>query len=129
MKFAGLVLLSLVFSSCRKHVDDYFTAEEKTQPIVLKELARNSERSSHYVLMNGAEKPHYHDRHTVKTYLITGNGRLHLGDKVIALKPNETVEIPAGTLHWAENVGPGYSILSAEFSPPFDGKDRRFAAE
>lgn len=112
---------------CRKHVEDYFTAQEKMQPIVLKELARNSERSSHYVLMNGAEKPHYHDRHMVKTYLISGNGRLHLGDKVIDLKPNETLVIPAGTLHWAENLGPGYSILSAEFIPPFDGKDRRFA--
>jgi mannose-6-phosphate isomerase-like protein (cupin superfamily) len=77
--------------------------------------------------MNGAEKPHYHDHHSVKTEIISGNARLHLGGKIINLKLNETVVIPAGTQHWAENLGPGYAILSAEFFPPFDGKDRRFA--
>lgn len=127
MKYVALFVLCVFSLSCRGHVDDYFSANEKTQPIVLKELARDSVSSNHYVLMNGAEKPHYHDHHRVRTYLISGNSRLHVADKVIELRRNESVEIPAGTLHWAENVGPGYSILAAEFSPPFDGKDRRFA--
>jgi len=78
------------------------------------------------ILINGAEKPHFHDRHSFEVKLVKGHNRLHLADSVIDLVPDRPVRVEKGTLHWAENSGNGYSILSVNFYPPFDSKDRRF---
>lgn len=124
---AGLV--AVVLSSCERSPENFFSAEEKKAPLVIKELYRDNEKSSHIILMNGAEKPHFHDRHRVEVVLVRGKNRLHLADRVLDLVPEKSVRIEKGELHWAENAGSGYSIVAADFYPPFDGKDRRFYAE
>ncbi len=124
--FATVVIL-LSFAGCKKKAPlDYFTAEERSRDIVIREFARNTERSSHYVLMNGAEKPHFHDRHSFAVRLVSGRNRLHLISGTHELTAGETMRIEKGSLHWAENIGPGFSILQVDFYPPFDGTDRRF---
>ncbi|MFZ5628359.1 MAG: cupin domain-containing protein [Spirochaetota bacterium] len=124
-KILTLVFLASV-SFCKMPQRDPFTEEEKLRPFVIKEIARDASSSRHLVLMNGAEQPHYHDRHNLVVTLKSGNNRLHLGERVIDMLPGQPVEIPKGALHWAENAGPGFSLVEAVFTPPFDGKDRRF---
>lgn len=128
--FAVLALLV----ACQKSPEKFFSAEEKKQPFVIKEVYRDYEKSSHIILMNsprpgqpaGGEKPHFHDRHSFEVTLVQGANRLHLGDKFVDLAPDKPVRVEKGTLHWAENAGKDHSILSVYFYPPFDGKDRRF---
>jgi mannose-6-phosphate isomerase-like protein (cupin superfamily) len=126
-----ILMISLFVSggwiSAAQPPDNFFSSEEKKAALVIKEVYRDNSKSSHTVLMNGAEKPHYHDLHSFEVVLVQGTNRLHLGDKVIDLVPNKPVRVEKGTLHWAENTGKTYSILSVSFYPPFDGKDRRFA--
>ncbi|HNE18372.1 MAG TPA: hypothetical protein PKM44_14420 [Turneriella sp.] len=123
-----ILLFLLCFASCKKKAPlDYFPVEERGGNIVMREFARDSEKSSHYVLMNGAERPHFHDRHSFIVRLVSGRNRLHLVSATHELAPGETMRIEKGSLHWAENAGPGFSILQVDFYPPFDGTDRRFA--
>jgi mannose-6-phosphate isomerase-like protein (cupin superfamily) len=126
MKLTTAIILPFLLLACSKTPDRFFSDEEKKAPLVLKEIYRDQEKSSHIILMNGAEKPHYHDSHSFEVKLVKGHNRLHLADSVIDLVPDRPVRVEKGTLHWAENSGSGYSILSVDFYPPFDGKDRRF---
>jgi mannose-6-phosphate isomerase-like protein (cupin superfamily) len=121
-----LVTLILAATACNRPPDNFFSDEERKAPLVLKEVYRDPTKSSHIILMNGAEKPHFHDKHSFEVVLVKGANRLHLGDKVIELTPDKPVRVEKGTLHWAENSGKGYSILNVDFYPPFDGTDRRF---
>lgn len=113
-------------TGCQKSYEKFFSEEEKRQPLVIKEVYRDRERSSHIILMNGAEDPHFHDRHSFEVLLVSGTNSLHFADRVVELKKDQPVRVEKGTLHWAENTGKGYSILSVAFFPPFDGQDRRF---
>lgn len=67
MRYATLLLggcISFVLCACRHpQAIDLFTAEEQKQPLVMKEVSRSAKSSAHIVLMNGAEAPHFHDRH------------------------------------------------------------------
>lgn len=130
MRIAKKTLLSAwligVLAGCQKSPEKFFSDEEKNQPLVIKEVYRDNEKSSHIILMNGAEKPHFHDRHSFEVLLVSGSNNLHFSDRVVELRKDQPVKVNKGTLHWAENTGKGYSILSVSFFPPFDSKDRRF---
>lgn len=125
----ALVAAALFFHSyCEKPSPErFFSEEEKKAPLVIKEVYRDSEKSSHIILMNGSEKPHFHDRHSFEVTLVKGQNRLTVAGQAVNLVPEHKVRVEKGTLHFAENTGPGYSILSVSFYPPFDGKDRRFS--
>jgi len=129
MRKLAFVATALFFHSyCDKPSPErFFSEEEKKAPLVIKEVYRDSEKSSHIILMNGAEKPHYHDRHSFEVTLVKGTNRLNVSGHSINLVPDHKVRVEKGTQHYAANVGPGYSILSVNFYPPFDGKDRRFS--
>lgn len=121
-----LFLAAVLCAACQKSPDKFFNDEEKKQPLVIKEVYRDNDKSSHIILMNGAEKPHFHDRHSFEVLLVKGSNSLHFADRVQVLERDKPVRVEKGTLHWAENTGKEYSILSVSFYPPFDGKDRRF---
>ncbi len=124
----GILLLCAAFlSGCQQSPEKFFSADEKKLPLVIKEVYRDKEKSSHIILMNGSEKPHFHDRHGFDVLLVKGSNRLHFADRVQVLERDKPVRVEKGTLHWAENTGKDYSILSVSFYPPFDGKDRRFS--
>lgn len=123
-----LILLGGLLFACNKSAPEkFFTPDELKQSLVIKEVYRDSEKSSHIIVMNGAEKPHFHDRHSFEVLLVKGSNTLHFADRAVALQKGQTIRVEKGMLHWAENTGDGYSILSVSFYPPFDGKDRRFS--
>lgn len=127
-KFMVFSLAVFFHSYCDKPSPErFFSEEEKKAPLVIKEVFRDNEKSSHIILMNGAEKPHFHDRHSFEVTLVKGANRLNVSGQAVNLVVDHKVRVEKGTLHYAENSGPGYSILSANFYPPFDGKDRRFS--
>lgn len=99
---------------------------ERAQDIAIQSAGRTESTSYHWVLARGAEKPHVHDRSDLTVVVIRGSVRAHLGDRVIDAGPGDVIRIARGTPHWVENVGPEASESLAMFSPPFDGKDRRF---
>ena len=126
-KFMVFSLAVFFHSYCEKPSPErFFSEEEKKAPLVIKEVYRDSEKSSHIILMNGAGKPHFQDRHSFEVLLVKGSNRLHFADRVEELVRDKPIRVEKGTLHWAENTGKEYSILSVSFYPPFDGKDRRF---
>lgn len=53
--------------------------------------------------------------------LLSGSGVLHIGDRVVSVKPGDVMEIPRKVVHWAENKDPEASVVYALFSPPYDG--------
>ena len=90
-------------------------------------LLRKTDRAGYYLLrIKDSEKPHYHDHHDLTVVVLKGQSRINFKNRRENLKPGDLAHIPAGTLHWAENTGPGDSELFLVFTPPFDGKDRRF---
>ena len=104
-----------------------WTQAQKQQPIALQHLSRSAHSSSHYILLNGAEQPHYHDNHDLSVTLIKGESIIHFEDRAVTVKAGDVVFIPKGTYHWAENTSEEGCEIHAVFSPAFDGKDKRLA--
>jgi mannose-6-phosphate isomerase-like protein (cupin superfamily) len=104
----------------------HWTPAELEQDIAIRTLGANESSSFHRVRARGAEKPHVHDRSDLVVVLLFGTVRAHVGNQVMDAKAGDVIHIPKGTPHWVENTGPQPSESLALFSPPFDGKDRRF---
>lgn len=102
-----------------------WTEPQLAQPIAVQRLSEGGFSSAHRIRMQGAEVPHVHDRHDLTVTIRTGVARIHLRQGSIELKPGDSLYIPAGTPHWAENAGEGASEALVVFAPAFDGKDRR----
>jgi mannose-6-phosphate isomerase-like protein (cupin superfamily) len=102
-----------------------WTPEQLQQDIALQHLKRTDSSSSHYILLNGAERPHYHDKHDLSVTIIKGESTLHFEDRTVILVAGDTAFIPKGTYHWAENSSDEGCEIHAVFSPAFDGKDKR----
>ncbi len=100
-----------------------WTVEEQAKPIAVHRLRATAETSISVIRLAGAEQPHIHKDHDLVVVLLSGAARLHLGQRVIDVHPGDVMEIPRGTVHWAENTGAGASEVYAVFSPPYDGRD------
>ena len=102
-----------------------WTQEERAKDIAIRNLQRSDSLSTHLVLVNGQEPPHYHDKHDLTAVVLSGESILHLKDKDVRLSPGSIAVIPKGTFHWTENISADGSVVFTSFSPAFDGKDRR----
>jgi mannose-6-phosphate isomerase-like protein (cupin superfamily) len=100
-----------------------WTPDELAKPIAVRRLHATAETSVSMIRLKDAEKPHIHQTHDLVVVMLSGGGVLHLGDRAIAVKPGDVMEIPRGTVHWAENTDAAGSEVYAVFSPPYDGMD------
>jgi len=100
-----------------------WTAEEQAKPIAVRRLRATAETSVSLIRLAGTEQPHIHKDHDLVVVLLAGSARLHLGERIIDVRPGDVMEIPRGTVHWAENTGADASEVYAIFSPPYDGRD------
>jgi mannose-6-phosphate isomerase-like protein (cupin superfamily) len=100
-----------------------WTAEEQARPIAVRALRATPGTSLSLIRLRAAEKPHIHQHHDLVVVMLSGGGVLHLGERSIAVHPGDVMEIPRGTVHWAENTDPLASEVYAVFSPPYDGLD------
>ena len=103
-----------------------WTAEERQKEVAVRTLRKTSGASHHLIRLRTAEKPHVHDHHDLTVFVLAGKGRMHLAGRSTVVHPGDVIEIPRGTVHWAENLDTAASEVYAVFNPPFDGKDRRF---
>lgn len=134
-----LFLSLLIFSSCQaarggrilslggSRPHGAWTEEERGRVLAIQTLRQTREASFHLVRIRGAEKPHVHDRHDLVVFILKGKALIHLGDETGEVGPADVIEIPRGTLHWAETVGGRTAEAYIVFTPPFDGKDHREA--
>ncbi|HEX3133640.1 MAG TPA: cupin domain-containing protein [Planctomycetota bacterium] len=104
-------------------VDPLWTEAEMAKPIAVRRLRATAETSISLIRLAGAEQPHIHKDHDLVVVLLAGQARVHLGDHVVEVHPGDVMEIPRGTVHWAENTGATASEVYAVFSPPYDGHD------
>ncbi len=109
--------------------DITWTKQELSQNISVRNLFRTQYSSLHIVHIRGKEQPHYHDRHDLFVTQLTGTSRIHFKSNSIEVFPGDTVFIPSGTYHWAENLTQSASVIAAHFSPAFDGKDKRIHSD
>ena len=101
--------------------------EEKNKDIAVRSLNKSADSSAHLMLIKGKEFPHYHDKHDLNGTVLSGKVKIHFKDHSVLLKAGDTLFIPKGTYHWAENSNEIASEIFVVFSPAFDGKDRRKA--
>jgi mannose-6-phosphate isomerase-like protein (cupin superfamily) len=109
-------------------VTQSWSAAELEQDVAVQTLRVLPEASYHLVRLKGSEKPHYHDRSDLLSFVLEGHVAAHVGTDVFEAYAGDVIEIPRGTLHWIENRAAVPSIAYVVFSPAFDGKDRRFAS-
>ena len=132
-----MTIVCLLFASCQsipkgRVVLPYgmekpvkWTRAEKRQNLAVRQLNATRMASFHMIRLKGAEKPHVHDDHDLKVFMVSGKGMVHVGDLEYTMLPGEALEIPKGLVHWAENQAKDASVVYATFTPPFDGKDYR----
>jgi mannose-6-phosphate isomerase-like protein (cupin superfamily) len=103
--------------------DVEWSLDDLTKPIAVRPLREYEDLSVSLIRLASAEKPHVHKVHDLTVVMISGSGILHIGDRSVAVGPGDVMEIPRGTVHWAENTGAGACEVYAIFAPPYDGKD------
>jgi quercetin dioxygenase-like cupin family protein len=100
-----------------------WTAEELAKPVAPRRIGGDEHHTEFLIHLGTAEKPHTHDQHDLAVTLISGGGRIHIGDTVTEMRPGDVMRIPRGVPHWAENTAPGGSVAYAVFTPAYDGTD------
>lgn len=72
---------------------------------------------------------HFHKTTEEVVYLISGTGRMRLGERTFDVKAGDSVLIPKGVVHSFENTGAEPAVALSFLSPAFDGSDRVFVNE
>jgi len=99
--------------------------EERLSDIAKRTVTINEGASHHLIRLQGAEEPHVHDTHDLTVFMLAGKVAVRFGDRTVIARKGDVIDVPRGTLHWAENLSSGASEVYAVFSPPFDGEDYR----
>ncbi len=99
-----------------------WTDEEKSKTLAINNLKESPEASYHLIRLAGAEKPHTHDTHDLTVFILKGKAEMHLGEHKAFVEKGDVMEIPRGTLHWAE-CRTNSCLAYAVFTPAYDGKD------
>lgn len=94
-----------------------WTQAERERPSAERHLRRTAEASTSLMHLVGKEPPQQrpHDRVLV---VLAGTVHLHVGEVVHLLRAGDVVEIPRGTVHWAENRAAHASELYVVCFPP-----------
>lgn len=100
-----------------------WSEKDLKKEIVVKLLESNEHCSILLIRLNGSEKPHVHEHHSLSVYVLKGESSIIIEGKEVDLFPGDFVTIPKGTIHWAKNKGDSPAEVIAVFSPPYKGKD------
>lgn len=82
-----------------------WTAEEQALPVATRKLEENDRSSHWFVRLSESEKPHTHDA-DLTVFVLSGQARVHLGERTLFSDEGDVVRIPKGLIHWAE-LAPG----------------------
>jgi quercetin dioxygenase-like cupin family protein len=67
--------------------------------------APNFELRKFSIKPGGAIPKHYHPDIEHEQYVLKGDYEVGIGEKVFRVKPGDSLYIPAGTVHWYNNLG------------------------
>jgi quercetin dioxygenase-like cupin family protein len=69
--------------------------------------APNFEMRKFTIEPGGSIPKHYHPDIEHEQYVLKGEYKIGIGEKVLRVKMGDSIYIPAGTIHWYENTGEG----------------------
>ena len=81
--------------------------------------------SVHHLSTTTGVNLHVHRTHDETVVILSGAGRIRVGEESREITPGMTLVIPRGTVHALEVLHGTVQAVSI-FTPPFDGKDRHF---
>lgn len=129
MYYSRLILLSLLLFSFETMAQkDILTAKasEEFDNIKVEKLSTAAEASAFLIWVKDTVKKHYHAEHTENLYILEGEGRFYLGNKVYDIKAGDYFQIPRKSIHSVKVKSKiPLKALSVQ-SPEFFGKDRVF---
>ena len=85
--------------------------------------ATNQSLAEATVLPGQATEPHRHLRSEEIYYILSGRGRIELGDEVREVGPLDAILIPPGTRHTIANVGEEPLVFLCCCAPPYSHDD------
>jgi len=78
----------------------------------------------HCILGPGeATVPHHLARQTEVYYILSGEGKMHIGAEEAKILPGQTVPVPPGAVQWIANTGTGDLIFLAICQPQWREAD------
>lgn len=102
--------------------------EQEAANVVSAVVARYESASVHHLEVNERVAAHYHRLHDETVVVLSGAGKMRLGDAWHELAAGDVLAMPRGTVHALEVTEAPLAAVSV-FSPAFDGQDRHFLAE
>ncbi len=99
---------------------------EEFENILVKKLYSDNLSTSFVIWVKENVKSHYHADHTEQLFIISGKGKMKVGDKTNIIKKGDYFVIPKGVPHSVEVLSKKpLKVLSVQ-APEFVGKDRIF---
>jgi mannose-6-phosphate isomerase-like protein (cupin superfamily) len=94
-----------------------WTEEQRSANIARSPVFQSGEFSAFYLRLKGREQPHFHADTALLVVLLEGRGVVHFPDRDVDIAAGDTVLIPRGVEHWAENTGADAMVVFAAVSP------------
>jgi mannose-6-phosphate isomerase-like protein (cupin superfamily) len=67
--------------------------------------------------------PHYHPVTEEIYYILSGRGRMQIGDEVREVEPGDAIAIPPGAIHTIENIGQETLKMLCCCAPGYEHED------
>ena len=77
------------------------------------------------VASGAATAPHTLATSTEVYWVLSGRGRMHIGDESADIGPGEAVLIPPGSVQWIEALGDEELVFLCVVTPPWSAEDDR----
>ncbi len=77
------------------------------------------------VAAGSATAPHTLAASTEVYWVLSGRGRMHIGEETAEIAPGEAVLIPPDSVQWIEALGDGELVFLCVVTPPWRAEDDR----
>lgn len=91
--------------------------------LFVKKLFADKQVSSFFIEIQKEVKLHKHANHSEHVLILSGKGKMQLGDSIFVVKPNDLIFIPPNTPHKLTVKKKPVKCISIQ-APYFDGTDR-----
>lgn len=107
----------------QKNVDE-ISITKKFENIHVEKMFSDTLASSFVIIVNKEVKPHKHRYHSEHIYVLSGEGKMILGEETIKIKSGDLVFIPKNTIHSLEVTSKEPVKVISFQAPKFHGEDR-----
>jgi mannose-6-phosphate isomerase-like protein (cupin superfamily) len=129
-RLTPILLLSLVLSACGARDESHVLQVEPATEVLAfssEPLFRSPRVSAHRQVALAPLPAHFHRHSEENVYVVSGSGRMRVGDEWHELRAGSLVHVPKGVVH--AFVPDGLITAVSIFSPPFNERDREFVVE